>query len=176
MQESNTESYESPIVEFNDPLNVVEIFEDRDEPELIKLKDTKHKNLFLAKVGLCFILHFTVWVLTAIFITNYNHFARDLYMLFRLEFTFWFFALYFITIRLVFGFASDNIGKLTKFFLVLDLFITFVFVLGLFFYFNEFLLTQYIWQGHYIIMTAYIFWRRRNGRPSRYLYHGLRDL
>ena len=130
--------------------------EDEDEPEIILLKDTKHKNLFLAKMGLIFVLHFLIWILVILFIIFKNHMARDYYMLYRLLYSTWLYLFYAVIIRLIFAFAGHTVRKFSRFFYLFDLYVTFVLILGLFFYFNDFLQTQYIWQGHYIIMIGFI--------------------
>lgn len=130
--------------------------EDGEEPELILLKDSRHKNLFLAKVGLTFMIHFLAWVLITLLITNYNHLARDYFMLYRLLYSTWLYFFYAVVIRLIFAFAGTSVRNISKLFFIFDFYVTMVLILGLYYYYNNFLMTQYIWQGHYIYMLAYI--------------------
>lgn len=131
------------------------LLEDGDEPDLIWLKDTKHKNLYMAKVGMIFTIHFLIWVLGAVLVIFDDTSARLYYWLFKLYLGKWMYVLYFIIIRLVFAFGSESFRGFSKLFYILDIPTTFLGFLGMYYYFNEFLKTQYIYNGHYLIILAF---------------------
>lgn len=153
--DENRVTYEEPLrgSELNESKG---LFEDNDEPELVLLKDTKHKNLFLAKVGLVFMVHYTMWVLVSLFVTFHDATARHYYWLYRLNVSTWVFLLYALSIRFIFTFASHYVKNMSKFFMLFDFYVTFQLSLGLYYYFTLFLKTQYIYHGHYVIMFSYV--------------------
>lgn len=131
------------------------LLEDADEPELIWLKDTKHKNLFMAKVGLSFAGYFAIWVLTCLLITTDEKKARFYYWVYKLYISKWLYLTYAIAIRLTFAFGSAHIRGFSKIMYGLDMLIGFVLIIALYFYFSLFLKTQYIYHGHYLILLSY---------------------
>lgn len=131
------------------------LFEDADEPDLVWLQDTKHKNLFLAKVGLSFTGYFTIWVLSCLIITFKEEKARFYYWVYKLEASKWMYALYAVIIRLLFAFGSGNIRPFSKVLYGLDLLMGFLMIIGMYYYFSLFLKTQYIYHGHYVLLLSY---------------------
>lgn len=127
-----------------------------DEAELILLQNTKHKNLFLAKVGMVFTVHYTMWVFVSLLVTFRDDIGRRQYWLYRLNISTWVFFIYALGIRFIFAFAGHYVKRLSKFFMLFDFYVTFQLALGLYYYFTYILKTQYIYHGHYVIMFSYV--------------------
>ncbi len=100
-------------------------------------------------------VYFGVCSLVSLFLIYDMNLARQYFWLYRLEIMIWIYIMLSILIKLIYSFAGNLMIKLGLIFYVIDLYFAFLCILGLFFYFNLYLQTMYIHDGHYVIMFTF---------------------
>lgn len=120
------------------------------------LKTNDEKSLFLTKVGLVFVIYSTIWVLTALYIINYPDESYSSYLHKRLHLTLFIFLAISCVIKMVFSFFGYFLRSFAKFVFVIDLFLSYFIILGLYYYLNDDLKTSFIAAGHYVLVSCFL--------------------
>lgn len=126
------------------------------DPNTQKLLYKKNKNIFLTKIGVIASAYFLICSLTCFFLIFDMQSAREYYWLYRLRKMTWVYILLSVMLKLTFAFAGHLLTKFGLIFFFVDIYFSFQNVLGLYFYFNVYLQTMYIHDGHYVICLIFI--------------------
>lgn len=123
------------------------------EPSVKYLLEEK-EDRFLTKVGIVFIIYFTICFLVVLFIELQRRTAKEWYRVFRLNKLVWVYFSISLVLKVCFGFLGKWIRRFSKFAFLIDLFLTSLITLGLFFHLEEVQRQYFIAYGHYLIMSV----------------------
>lgn len=130
------------------------LLEDKEEIIKVLLADTKSRTLFLTKTGVIFIIYATAILLVCYLVTYDMPRARTFYKDYNLKDTTIYCLAAITIIKLLFLLIGWLVRGLSIFLFVVDAALSMVAFLGLFFYYDHFVKTQYIWSGHYVIIVG----------------------
>jgi hypothetical protein len=137
--------------------DIIEESEKEENKNAKKLLYNKNKSLFLTKIAAIACIYWITCCLTCVFIIYYNPTARTYYWLYRLRRMTWIYVLFSVMIKMAYGFAGSFLQKYSLIFLAVDIYYSFMAVLGLYFYFNYYIQTMYIGDGAYVILAIFLF-------------------
>lgn len=121
------------------------------------LKTTDEKILFLTKLGLIFIVYSAIWVLIALYIIYYPDESNKDYLHKRLHVTIYIFIFISCGIKMIFSFLGFFLRSFAKFIFVIDLYLSYNIILGLYYYLNDDLKTSVISFGNYVLIGCFVF-------------------
>ena len=127
-----------------------------EDPNIQRLLFKKNKNIFLTKIGVIAAAYFLICSLICFLLIFDMETAREYYWLYRLRKMTWVYVLLSVMLKLTFAFAGHLLGKFGLVFFFMDIYFSFQNILGLYFYFNVYLQTMYIHDGHYVIVSVFI--------------------
>lgn len=119
----------------------------------VYLRDAKSRSQFLAKVGVAFIVYFSLQFLVILLLLFDMESARQTYRMYALNVLFVFILAIVLVLKLTMGLMGEKLRGLAMVFFLLDALLSMFMTLGCYFYFDSFLQTQYIWSGHYVLIV-----------------------
>lgn len=115
-----------------------------------------NKLSFFTKVGILSLINFGFYSLVCLMIVKIPTVAREYYWIYNIESMFYINILMIIVLKCIISFVSTSLKKIGLILYGVDLFLSFRNILGLYFYFGNYLQNMYIYNGHYVILFCYI--------------------
>ena len=129
-------------------------FEDKDEDEIVLLKFSRCRPLFLTKVGLLFSFYFAIWAAILTYILLFDKEARVYYTLFSMEKYLLVYVIIALSTKMIFGVFGSWMRHFSKLFLLFDVIVSAMCLLGIYYYFHGLIKTSYTYAGHYVVVAV----------------------
>lgn len=120
----------------------------------VLLRDSPSRSFFLTKVGIVFMMYSAVIAYMCYMVTFSMQKARLYYSTFFIKEIFCWLVGVLVFTKLLMLLLGSKLKGLGIVFFMLDCVLTVPIFLGLFFYFDHFTKSQYIWSGHYVVIVG----------------------
>lgn len=132
----------------------IELITDRIDNSKVLLRDTPSRSIYLTKVGVTFIVYFLGIALLGIILQTNEEVGRYYYRLYALDSFDVLLVMLVIFIKVLFGFFGHKLRSFSTIFFLIDLVLSIFAYLSAYFWFENFMKSQYIWSGHYWIIIG----------------------
>ena len=111
---------------------------------------------FLSRVSLIFIVYFGICLMITTYIHNNLEISREAYVHARLNVSLLFYIIFLFICKVIISLFGTILKKLSEIIFIIDLYLTYMTILGLYFYLSN-NQTYYTNESYYLIITANVF-------------------